>query len=49
MVGHTGIYQAAVIAVEAVDLCLGKADGSDPQGGGNPDRYGVKRQCRGNV
>ena len=24
MVGHTGIYQAAKIAVEAVDLCLGR-------------------------
>jgi 2,3-bisphosphoglycerate-independent phosphoglycerate mutase len=24
MVGHTGIYQAAIIAVEIVDLCLGR-------------------------
>ncbi len=24
MVGHTGVYQAAVIAVETVDLCLGR-------------------------
>ena len=24
MVGHTGIYQAAIIAVEAVDLCIGR-------------------------
>ncbi len=24
MVGHTGIYQAAIVAVETVDLCLGR-------------------------
>jgi len=24
MVGHTGVYQSAVIAVESVDLCLGR-------------------------
>ena len=34
MVGHTGIYQAAQIAVEAVDLCLGRLMEATRKAGG---------------
>ena len=34
MVGHTGIFPAAVRAVEAVDLCLGRLAGAVAQAGG---------------
>lgn len=34
MVGHTGVYQAARIAVEAVDLCLGRLMDATRKAGG---------------
>ncbi len=34
MVGHTGVYQAAQIAVEAVDLCLGRLMEATRKAGG---------------
>ncbi len=34
MVGHTGVFQAAQIAVEAVDLCLGRIRNAVAQAGG---------------
>ena len=34
MVGHTGVYQAAQIAVETVDLCLGRLKRSVEKAGG---------------
>jgi len=34
MVGHTGVYQAAVIAVETVDLCLGRLMEATRKAGG---------------
>lgn len=34
MVGHTGIYQAAIIAMESVDLCLGRLIKATKQAGG---------------
>jgi 2,3-bisphosphoglycerate-independent phosphoglycerate mutase len=34
MVGHTGVYQAAEIAVETVDLCLGRLKKAIDQAGG---------------
>ncbi len=34
MVGHTGVYQAAEIAVEAVDLCLGRIQKAIAKAGG---------------
>ncbi len=34
MVGHTGVYQAAQIAVEAVDLCIGRLINATEKSGG---------------
>jgi 2,3-bisphosphoglycerate-independent phosphoglycerate mutase len=34
MVGHTGVYQATQVAVESVDLCLGRILGAVQKAGG---------------
>ncbi|MEM5787656.1 MAG: 2,3-bisphosphoglycerate-independent phosphoglycerate mutase [Syntrophobacteraceae bacterium] len=34
MVGHTGVYQAAIVAVETVDLCLGRLIEATKKAGG---------------
>ncbi len=48
MVGHTGVFEAAVSAVEAVDTCLGKVVDKILSMGPGTD-YSGPRKCGSNV
>ena len=46
MVGHTGVFEAAKAAVEAVDTCVGKGRSSHRRDGRRAAHHRRPRQCR---